>query len=452
MPKNLVLFDHQKHALKEWFNQGGKGILEMATGTGKTKTALSAAVKLYEGLRSLAVVVICPYKHLLSQWNTDCREFGLHPILGFENKKLWIDELNRCITAYNIGSIRHFSLITTNKTFQSPDMQKLLRRLRKNTLIIADEMHNLGAEKLRSSLPDNINYRLGLSATPKRYFDPVGTEILMDYFGRIIFRYTLKEGIENNILTKYKYYPHLIQLTETESEEYHELSCKIAKLVASDVNEDAANEAVKALLIKRARLIAGAKNKLPSLYNLVKKDLSSKHNLFYCGDGTVENEITNSEARQIDAVLCMLGNQLNMNVHPFTSRESPEVREMIKRQFIEGTLQGLVAIRCLDEGVDIPATKTAYILASSSNPKQFIQRRGRLLRKHKGKQYAIIHDFITIPIFNDGYIDDHTFNIERSLIKKELNRFAEFSALSINEGEALGRIRAIKRSYNLFDI
>lgn len=451
-PPNFTLYEHQREALKNWFARCGKGILAMATGTGKTKTALSGAVKLYEGLNNLAIIIICPYKHLVVQWQAECRLFGMNPLLGFESRHKWLEDLNGKITAFNIGSIKTFVLITTNKTFQDSDMQALLRKLKKHTLIIADEMHNLGADKLRHALTPNITYRLGLSATPERHFDPWGTQKLYDYFGDVIYTYSLKEAIEKNTLTPYKYYPHLVQLTASESEQYHILSRKIGKLVKDRVDELSKDEVLKALLIKRARLIASAYNKIGCLRNLVKHNINSKYNLFYCGDGTVDSDITGYETRQIEAVIKMLGNDLNMTVHPFTAREDNRTRDRVIQQFTNGSLQGLVAIRCLDEGVDIPATQTAYILASSSNPKQFIQRRGRVLRKHAQKKYAVIHDFITVPYKNDVCLDDHTFNIERSLMKKELNRFVEFSELSLNEGEALNTIREIKRHYNLFDI
>lgn len=453
MPGGLKLFSHQKTAMKQWFLHGGRGIMEMATGTGKTKTALSVAQKLADGLKNLAIIIICPYKHLVTQWRQDCKEFGLNPILGFESKRNWLEALNSRITAYNINAVATFSLITTNKTFADPDMQHLMRKIRNNAILIADEMHNLGAEKLGQSLPPNITYRLGLSATPKRHFDPQGTQVLYDYFGNVIFKYTLKEAIDTGILTPYKYYPHLIELTEEESEEYHELSRKIGKFIAIGIEKDADESSMlKSLLIRRARLIASARNKINCLYELVKKDREATHILFYCGDGTVESDISLEENRQLDVVLKMLGNKLNMRVHPFTAREDRRTRKRISQQFADGTLQGLVAIRCLDEGVDIPATRTAYILASSSNPKQFIQRRGRLLRKHTGKEFAIIHDLITIPQLNTTFMDDAAFNIERGLIKKELNRFIEFSKLSLNEGEALNKIRIIKKRYHLMDM
>src|SRR5690606_8259292 len=99
-------------------------------------------------------------------------------------------------------------------------------------------------------------------------------------------------------------------------------------------------------------------------------------------------------------------------------------------------------IKCLDEGVDVPSTRCAYFLASTSNPREFIQRRGRILRKAKGKQLAEIHDFIVFP----KDVDEHTFTM---IAKKELPRFAEFCSSAINRSTAKNKILPYISTYNL---
>jgi len=448
IPTYFELRDYQKEAIRAWFRNDGCGILEMATGTGKTKTSLAAAAKLYEHKKRLALVIVCPYQHLVMQWKDECRDYGLVPILGFESRKKWEDSLNSAITSYNSGAKDILCLITTMDTFSSQTMIDSLAKIRSNLMLLVDECHHLGAAKTLSSLSDNFDWRLGLSATPQRWHDESGSEALTVFFKNgVIFEFTLKDAI-GKYLSRYYYYPHLVYLTEEENEEYLEISEKIAKVFAvlgSSVDD---NQPLKMLLMKRARIINKAANKLLVLAELVKDALDSKYNLFYCGDAIEDGE------RQVDRVIQLLGNDFGMKVHPFTSQENKKDRIDLLSRFSRGDLQGLVAIRCLDEGVDIPATETAYILASSTNPREFIQRRGRILRKSPGKEYAYIHDFIVVPrdIASLSNLDASIFNIERRLARKELTRFKEFADLAENGPQATDVILNLAKSYNLLDI
>ncbi|MGE1000302.1 helicase-related protein, partial [Bacillus sp. Gnz1/3] len=197
-----------------------------------------------------------------------------------------------------------------------------------------------------------------------------------------------------------------------------------------------------------ARILNSARNKLIKLKELIEKNKESKYNIIYCGDSSIDNE------KQVSAVVKLLGNELNMRAHTFTSNESSLQRQELLKRFELGELQALVAIKCLDEGVDVPATQNAYILASSTNPREFIQRRGRVLRKHPNKRYSYIHDFIVIPreIDEIEYLEPSVFNIERKMVKRELIRFVEFADLARNNSQAHEQLVEIKKSYNLLDI
>lgn len=445
--------DPEKSAITSWFHKGKNGILKMATGTGKTITALALATKLYENNnKKLAIIVACPYKHLVQQWDKSAREFNLKPILAYESTKRWENTLNRDITDFKIGIKNVLTVITTHKTFGLKRMIDTLSKLSDDTLLIIDEVHHFGAKHLSKSLPENIYWRLGLSATPHDWYDEQRNERLNDYFENgIVFEYGLKEAIENKWLTSYYYYPHIVELTDEESDDYFEISKKIASLISKNNEKDfelSDNEILKKLLIKRARLIGTAKNKIIKLRELFSKQLDSTHNLVYCGDGKIEG------IRQIDTVIRLLGNDLNLKVHSFTAEESRNTRQNLLERFKNAELQSLVAIRCLDEGVDVPSTKTAYILASSTNPRQFIQRRGRILRTEKNKKYSFIHDLIVIPPIIDymGNIEPHQFNLERNLLEKELRRVSYFAALAQNGPVAQGKLQDIKQKYNLLNL
>jgi DNA phosphorothioation system restriction enzyme len=447
-PPGIKLRNYQIEAIKSWFSNNGQGLYEMATGTGKTLTALSTASKLAEHLSSLAIIIVCPYTHLVDQWVKDIRKFNMDPVVAYKSKSLWENRHSEEVTAFNTGIINHFCCITTNATFSSEAMQNIVKRMTGNVLIIADEAHHLGAEKTIKLLPENIKFRLALSATPNRWYDDSGTAKLLQYFGgKVVFEYGLEKAIGTH-LTNYYYYPHLIYLDQDEAEHYFEITEKLVKCMFGDDGLDLDDTVVSSLLIKRARILSMARNKIQVLNELLRVRKNSHYNIVYCGDSKVDGE------KQIDLVVEMMRSQLNMRVHTFTSREDKVLRAQLLEEFKSAKLQALVAIKCLDEGVDVPATQTAYILASSTNPREFIQRRGRVLRKHPLKQYSYIHDFIVVPRPLDEIhqIEPRVFNVERNLLKRELARFTEFADLALNGPEAHENLNEIKHAYNLLDI
>ena len=259
--------------------------------------------------------------------------------------------------------------------------------------------------------------------------------------------FTLRDAIEAGALVHYQYYPILVELTEDEADAYAELSAKIGKAIALGGTEDD-NEALTLLLAQRARLVGAAANKLNALRDLMKQRLGTSHTLIYCGDGSVECEMTQETQRQLEVVTHMLGAELGYRVNTYTAETPLEERETLRDQFETGDLQGLVAIRCLDEGVDIPAIQTAVILASSSNPRQFVQRRGRILRRHPNKNRAELFDMIVVP----PDLGKTSLEMERNLFRKELRRFAEFADLADNSGEARTQLLPLQRHYGLMDI
>lgn len=446
IPEFIEVREYQQEAIRNWFRNNCQGLLEMATGTGKTITALSATSKLWEVTNRLGVVIVCPYMHLVDQWVKDIKLFNMTPIVAYQSRSLWEDYLFNEVSAFKARISDHFCLITTVATFTSEAMQKILRTLDDDVLFIADEAHHLGAKKNRKALIELFPYRLALSATPNRWYDDEGTDELICYFGNaVVFQYDLKQAI-GTFLTEYYYYPHFVYLDEDESEYYFEITRKISKLAVINDSEDN-QEALESLLIERARIISRARNKLKVLKDLMSKQQDAKYNIVYCGDSRTDGE------KQIDAVVKILGNDLRMKVHTFTSRENKEERRELLKRFEDGELQALVAIKCLDEGVDVPATQTAYILSSSTNPREFIQRRGRVLRKHKNKTYSYIHDFIVLPRSLDeiSLIEPSIFNIERKMIKRELQRFTEFADLALNGPVANQKLDQVKKAYNLMD-
>ena len=453
---------YQIDAIEEWARHEYVGIFDMATGTGKTYTALAAIARLFADKRkNLAVIIICPYQHLVEQWKEDIVAFGMKPIVCYSSssQRNWRDRLKTAVTSFNLGVQNHFCMVSTNATFSLDYVQESIQKLRGNVVIVVDEAHNFGAENLSRTLLPHIPYRLALSATIDRHGDPEGTKKLYDYFGDKCIEYTLKDAIDNDMLTPYYYHPIPVSLNEEELSNYLDLTAKIRKNVHADKDGKVKlSEYAKMLLIKRARIVAGAANKITTLRGLMADFKDDNQILVYCGATTMhdvdyqEGKPPIDEARQIDIVADMLGNDLGMRVTKFTSEENAEERERIKSDFAEGThLQALVAIRCLDEGVNIPSIRTAFIMASSTNPKEYVQRRGRVLRKFPGKRHAVIFDFVTLPIPLDqvAEYDSDVIDSVKTLAKREIERMKDFAAIAENPFDSDSLIAEIQRDYDI---
>ena len=399
--------------------------------------SLSKSPALFEREKRLAVVIAVPYQHLVDQWHQEARAFGYRSILAYRSKRLWLNALTTGIMDYNAGYRPFISVITTHTTFITPEFQETIGQLNRPTLFIADEAHHLGAEQSRQNYPQEIPYRLALSATPDRWFDDIGTQNLRDYFGETVFSFPLEKAI-GICLTPYYYYPHLVPLTDVELDQYEELTVRIARLMGRE--DESGQKALKMLLIRRSELLNRAQNKPAILSDLIDQQTDVHHTLFYCAPG------------QIDEVLQLLGFEKGLILQRFTAEEDTNERKKRLEDFEKGELQGLVAMKCLDEGVDVPSTRTAFLLASSSNPREFIQRRGRILRKAPGKDFSIVYDLVAVPptAWSDTS-SSASFDVERRLIRKELQRFREFANPSQNKQQALDVVWEIAKRYGLMD-
>ncbi len=462
IPKGFELREYQKEAIEKWKQRDYCGIFDMATGTGKTYTGLGAVTKLFEEKKRLAIIIVCPYQHLVEQWVEDIELFNMLPTIGYSasKQKDWKKRLEDDVLDFSIGVIDCFCFVTTNATYSSKFVKEQMSYLGKDTLLLIDEAHNFGSPNLRNKLYPTIEYRLALSATLDRHGDEEGTDCLKHYFGEKCIEYDLQRAIKEGKLTPYYYYPVVVYLDEEEIERYRDISYKASKECHKDKQGNVKiTEKGKMLLLQRARIVAGAKSKLDELRNQMQQYKDDTHILVYCGATKVqtfeydESEYDEEGERQIVAVSKILGNELGMKVTHFTSNESAEEREIIKNKFaMADPYQAIVAIKCLDEGVNIPSIKTAFILASTTNPKEYIQRRGRVLRLAKNKPYAVIYDFVTLvkPLDEvNPYSAD--YNCERALAKRELARIKEFGEISLNSRDSDELINDIECAYELSD-
>lgn len=434
--KNLN--DYQSEAINKLKMNNWQGILEMATGTGKTITSIAASMEYLAKSGRVFLIVVVPLNHLVEQWEENVLSFGYKvPIKCYDNKESWYGKLNRRIKDYNIRLTDCESLIVSYKTFASSDFQELCNKIKDNVFFVADECHYIGSSSLKYCMPEKFMARIGLSATPDRWFDEEGTERLRGYFGSTIFEYDIKMAIENGFLCNYEYDPVIVNLTDDEYKKYSDFTQKITKMLLANKKIDE-NTALQRIIIKRSELLAKAENKIQNFIEMLKVQMREekvKYTLVYCSKG---------ESQKITKLIAELG----IRVHEFVYKVSNTDRKKILESFANGEIQVLVAIKCLDEGVDIPSTRIAYFLASTSNPREFVQRRGRILRRAPEKHMAKIVDFIVFPprkSLGGNEID----SVDCSIIEKEMPRFAEFYRYAFNSGYARGVIRKYLVPYNL---
>lgn len=456
IPHGMEVREYQRDAVMAWLGQQGRGILKMATGTGKTKTAMIAATKLSQMMREreqpLVLLVLAPLTHLVDQWITEVETFGVRPVAVYESSEKWLPVVEEQLTAARMGQRPVVAMVATNDSFSRQRFQSVLSRISLPLLVVADEAHNLGSQTYRWSLPQNATYRLALSATPERWFDEGGTGALIEYFGPVCFELGLGKAIEMGALTRYVYVPRLVELNDVETNLYVELSAQIAQRIASgdELGHADPDSPLGFLLRERAGVLGHAEGKIAALRADLEAHRDQWFQLIYCAEGRRPSEPGEPPGpKQVNEVMLLVGNELHLSGHTYVSETRRGERRVLLRRFGTGKdLQALVAMRCLDEGVDIPDARVGYLLASSSNPRQFIQRRGRLLRNAPGKDRAEILDYLAVPPAGTPV----NFNVERALLVRELERANEFGKLAENYETTLQVLRPLKERYQLMDM
>ena len=437
-------YAHQGEAVDAFLQAEGRGVLAIATGGGKTKTALIASVQAqHQHAGPMLVIVLVPSRPLLRQWADDIRAFGISPILpgaaqGPERRK----QLQEVEAALLVGNPRTEVMVVTNNLFaQSDDIRELLHRLPPETrvFLIGDEMHRLGAPKVSEALPERADLRLGLSATPVRQYDPDGTDKLFAYFGTPVFEFGLAGAIRTGCLTPYEYHLHEVSMSDGELDKWLELTEQLRKAgfaVDDDGRTVVPSAKAERLLRQRRAVLEQASAKVGLLRELLLNigPSSIERCLIY----TSAKELVFDRPRQIEQVNQMLS-ALGIISHQFTSEETAyRDADGWLEAFGRGDYQVLTAMKVLDEGIDIPQTDTAFLLASSAVEREWVQRRGRILRRAPGKTLAKLHDFIVVPPGAD-------LSAHQSILKSELRRAEEFAGLAENEWDEGGPRSVIER-------
>jgi len=452
----------QIDAYNAWIGNGKKGIFAMATGSGKTVTALNCIRKQYKENGYYKAIIVVPTQALAIQWEHETKSFNFQNIVSTHSDKDWKNILSRYITRSLLDSTKSIILITTYATFNRNDIQSFLKKVRgaETFIYVADEAHNIGSQNSLKHLPEMINWRIGLSATPERIYDDLGSEKLYEFFNskppKYTYRYTMKQAIEEGILCHYDYYPIFIELTSSEMEEYERISDQLRKYIDADTGKYKPD--AEKLLLKRKRIIHKAENKKIAISDLL-EELKQKQKLDYTfvfvpegyePDYSINDSynINQDDIHIIDEYAQMF-KEHGYSYHKYISGldDAPNILQ----NFADGDIQILLSMKCLDEGVDIPRAEHAIFCSSTGNPRQFVQRRGRVLRKCKGKEKAKIWDLIVTP----PNILDESNSIERNLFFNEAKRIINFAALADNQidilyGKLLTYCEALR--INLFDL
>ena len=418
---DFIPFSYQKEAALKLI-EINKGILKFATGSGKTKTAITYMQMLKKINSKTFFVIVVPDKTLTHQWAKEVLNYNENVLTTFSDNPNWKLDLRRSVSIYNNSTVANEVVITTIQTmFREGKESYFLKEISRldDFIIISDECHNLSTDLIMSNIPVTPSRRVGLSATPTRDIPSSIEQQMLDYFGGVIAEYSLSDAIKDNKLCRYNYYPIIVQLEDDEKEEYDVLSRSIATLTARVKNNTEDNDARKQLELlnyKRARVVYGAKQKINKLRRLlIDGKIERDYLLIYCGATSYNNEEGQESLTQLNVVNHLLKEMDIVNAQ-YTSTEGFGERKNALKLFEDGTINTLVAIKCLDEGVDIPLIRNAVILASSNSKREFIQRRGRVLRKSPGKDVVNIYDMV---------VRDFT-NMDTSLNRNETKRIIEF--------------------------
>lgn len=425
-------FAHQGEAVDAWCDAAFNGVLEMATGSGKTITSMICAHRLFQIEKPLLIVVAAPYVPLIDQWCGEIEEFGITSInvSSLNGPSGRARELARIRRAFRSGEANVAVLVVSHSILSNPGFQSELQKFQCKSLLIGDEVHNLGSEGFINNLPEFFDYRLGLSATPVRQYDEEGTEAVFSFFGSVVYRYSLERAI-GNCLVEYDYYVHPVYLTHSEMDQWHEITDRI-KQNAWRQDDGEPDDFLTKLFRDRHLILETAEGKVAALSDCLREEQDLRFTLIYASD---------KAPRQLEAVNAVL-NERGVLFNQVTYQETADRRQLSRtlELFQAGSVRCLTAMRVLDEGVNIPQVQKAFILASTTVERQWVQRRGRLLRKCReiGKTHSVIHDFVALPPAMENPDGE-----ARQLVRSELVRIQEFARLARNAGRADGPLRVI---------
>lgn len=429
----IKLRDYQLEAINAWVKNGYRGFYVMATGTGKTWTAIYSAVELLK-MHSAMIVICAPYKHLVRQWADDIEKVfpdAIVIMVSSENH-CWEQQLSQAFVRQRLYENVQIVVISTITSFNLERFKRIMKKSKQEKMLIVDEAHRFTNRS--DIIKEEYKYMLGLSATPFSGKNTENGTLLMNFFGGKVFDLPIEKALELGYLVPYNYFPIYVSATEYEEDCFNKKSVQIASCFKNGICVDP--DALVLYLRARLRIISMAEEKLNKITEFLEFIKERDHFIVYCGDGRMHND-NDEELRYIEFVKQTLS-QLGFKSSQFTASENMTQRMQLVEAFNEGAIDALAAIRCLDEGINIPSIKGAMILSSNDDYREFVQRRGRILRLYKDKKYANIYDVIVLPSSNTP-----------KMAEIELRRFYEYARLAINHEELFLQLNNLAANYSL---
>lgn len=452
--EELKLFFYQKNAVKAWNENGRKLLLEMATGCGKTRTAIGCIKEVLDEKKPVLIIIACPMKNLSEQWKEDIEGLDVSYDKGIVingDVSNWSVLLSREINKLSVGRYTSLVVFTTHGICSDSKFTNCISSLSKRikTFFVGDEVHGMGAKENRKGLLDLYEYRIGCSATPSRWFDEYGSKIIEDYFGNKSFEFTIHDALVTHnpytnkpYLVNYTYHAEFASLNEDELEEYKTLTDKIKRL-SSFGDSDHYSDALQSMLFKRADLEKTAEDKYRVLETILDEIMREE---------TLDDTIIFVAPQQMDRVMEILKAR-KVSFHRYTEQQGTtpldkyggiSERKNIENHFKAKDFQVLLAVKCLDEGIDIPTADRAIIMASSTNPREYVQRTGRIIRQAPGKYRANLYDIILKPDLGQFESDEMAL-IEKKIFEKEMIRVKDLARDSINSSFIYKKVNAMLR-------
>lgn len=431
---NIQLRDYQEEAIRAWVKNDYHGFYVMATGTGKTWTAIFSAKELVKNYPAL-IVICAPYKHLVKQWSEDVQAAFPNAkiiLVSSENSgwdKQIINEIIRC--KYNPEA--QIVVISTISSFKMQRFDDAIKKYDGDRLLIVDEAHRFTVRP--EELHTTYKYMLGLSATPFSGTSATKGNELMGFFGGQVFNLPIEVALERGFLVPYYYYPIYVYATDDEEDRFNKYTRIILGCFKNGVCINP--ELLVKTLRNRLRVISMAEEKQTKIRTIISSVTENDHLVVYCGDGRLFDNSTGEELRHIQSIKRILS-EFGYKASQFTANENMQERMQLVDSFNKGEISALAAIRCLDEGINIPSIKSALILSSNDDYREFVQRRGRILRLYKDKQSAKIYDVIVLP---------KTETRQWAMI--ELRRFYEYAKLANNWNDLQDQLDDMLVQYGL---
>lgn len=446
---DISLFPYQKQAFDKWKQSNYRMLFEMATGTGKTRTALACVNHLLNAGKPFVCVIATPQSTLSRQWGRELDALGIKfdsVIMADSSNcttKQWASMVQEEVSRIAIGRQKSLAILTTHASVPKIELTATISSMPSSitACLVADEVHGIGTANRQAAFLERYDARIGLSATPDRWFDEQGSEAIRSFFGGCSFVFSINDA-QNTInpltgrpfLCPYEYRLIFVSLNDEEKEQYRNLSRRIARL--SNATDPEVKKRLEQLMRNRAAIKKDAVNKMVAFKKLIPELIPRGLIVF-------------TSPKRIDEVERML-TRCHIVAHRFTGKQGTtpsdqynglSERDYLIKLFKQGSYQALVAMKCLDEGIDIPEATTAVLLSSSTNPREYVQRVGRVIRQSRGKDLAYIYDFVVKPDWN-SIADEDDMRLEQRLFKQELLRVEDMRKNAVNSTELLFEIQS----------